>query len=73
MEEQAPQDPGARKDRRTTHGHTGLTALRLVPLAAGLTFALMLARGRADDNEETIRTRLGVYREETFPLPSHGR
>lgn len=28
----------------------------------------MLARGRADDNEETIRTRLGVYREETFPL-----
>lgn len=28
----------------------------------------MLARGRADDNEETIRTRLGVYRDETFPL-----
>ena len=31
----------------------------------------MLARGRADDNEETIRTRLGVYREETFPLIQH--
>ena len=31
----------------------------------------MLARGRADDNEETIRTRLGVYREETFPLIEH--
>lgn len=30
----------------------------------------MLARGRADDTEETIRTRLGVYREETFPLLS---
>ena len=28
----------------------------------------MLARGRADDNEETIRTRLGVYRDETAPL-----
>lgn len=31
----------------------------------------MLARGRADDNEETIRTRLGVYRDETFPLIEH--
>ncbi|MFV8382084.1 adenylate kinase [Corynebacterium hindlerae] len=31
----------------------------------------MLARGRADDNEETIRTRLGVYREETAPLIDH--
>ena len=43
MKEQAPQDPGARKGRRTTHGHTGITALRLVTLAACLTFALMLA------------------------------
>ncbi|MEX3504234.1 adenylate kinase [Corynebacterium sp. LK2510] len=31
----------------------------------------MLARGRADDNEETIRTRLGVYRDETAPLIAH--
>lgn len=31
----------------------------------------MLARGRADDNEDTIRTRLGVYREETAPLIEH--
>ena len=31
----------------------------------------MLARGRADDNEETIRTRLGVYRDETSPLINH--
>lgn len=28
----------------------------------------MLARGRADDNEETIRTRLEVYREQTAPV-----
>ena len=31
----------------------------------------MLARGRADDNEEPIRTRLGVYRDETAPLIEH--
>ena len=31
----------------------------------------MLARGRNDDNEDTIRTRLGVYREETAPLINH--
>lgn len=31
----------------------------------------MLARGRADDTEETIRTRLEVYREETEPLIEH--
>ncbi|WP_080793430.1 adenylate kinase [Corynebacterium pacaense] len=31
----------------------------------------MLSRGRADDNEETIRTRLGVYRDETAPLISY--
>ncbi|AIG63682.1 adenylate kinase [Corynebacterium atypicum] len=31
----------------------------------------MLARGRADDTEETIRTRLQVYRDETAPLIEH--
>lgn len=31
----------------------------------------MLARGRADDNEDTIRTRLQVYRDETTPLIRH--
>lgn len=31
----------------------------------------MLARGRADDNEDTIRTRLGVYHDETAPLIDH--
>lgn len=33
----------------------------------------MLARGREDDNEETIRTRLKVYRDETAPLIDHYR
>ncbi|KGF23009.1 adenylate kinase [Corynebacterium tuscaniense] len=33
--------------------------------------ARMLARGRADDNEDTIRTRLQVYRDETAPLIDH--
>lgn len=28
----------------------------------------MMSRGRADDSEETIRTRLRVYREQTAPL-----
>ena len=31
----------------------------------------MLERGRADDNEDTIRTRLRVYRDETAPLIDH--
>lgn len=31
----------------------------------------MLARGRADDNEDTIRTRLEVYHTETAPLIEH--
>ncbi|HTL89570.1 MAG TPA: adenylate kinase [Leptolyngbya sp.] len=31
----------------------------------------MLSRGRKDDNEETIRRRLEVYREETAPLISY--
>ncbi len=31
----------------------------------------MLARGRADDNEDVIRTRLQVYRDETKPLINH--
>ncbi|MFN7677760.1 MAG: adenylate kinase [Cyanobacteriota bacterium] len=31
----------------------------------------LLARGRADDNEEVIRHRLHVYREQTAPLIAH--
>jgi adenylate kinase len=33
----------------------------------------MLARGRDDDNEEVIRHRLEVYREQTAPLIHHYR
>jgi adenylate kinase len=33
--------------------------------------ARMLSRGRADDNENVIRNRLRVYREETEPLLDH--
>ena len=33
----------------------------------------MLARGRKDDNEEVIRTRLQVYRDETAPLIDFSR
>jgi adenylate kinase len=33
----------------------------------------LLARGRADDAEETIRRRLEVYREQTSPLIEHYR
>ncbi|MPV85236.1 adenylate kinase [Ostreibacterium oceani] len=33
----------------------------------------MLARGRADDNEETIRNRLSVYEEQTAPLIAYYR
>lgn len=35
--------------------------------------ARMLARGRADDDESTIRHRLGVFREQTASVVSHYR
>ena len=31
----------------------------------------MLGRGRADDNEEVIRNRLEVYKQQTAPLIDH--
>ncbi|PME07219.1 adenylate kinase [Corynebacterium ulcerans] len=40
-------------------------------VSEGVVVERMLARGRADDNEETIRTRLQVYRDETAPLIDH--
>ena len=43
MDAQAPRDPGTRRGRRDTPRHLGLTALRLVTLAACLALALMLA------------------------------
>ena len=43
MDEQAPRDADTRRGRRDTPRHRGLTALRLVTLAACLALALMLA------------------------------
>ena len=43
MDAQEPRDPGARRGRRDAPRHRGLTALRLVTIAACLAFALMLA------------------------------
>ena len=43
MDEQAPRDAETRRGRRDTPRHRGLTALRLVTLAACLALALMLA------------------------------
>lgn len=40
-------------------------------IAEDIVVERMLARGRADDNEETIRTRLSVYHDETAPLIEH--
>ncbi|MEL4161509.1 adenylate kinase [Corynebacterium bovis] len=37
-------------------------------VSEGVVVERMLARGRKDDNEEVIRTRLQVYRDETAPL-----
>ncbi|MCS4489601.1 adenylate kinase [Corynebacterium sp. ES2794-CONJ1] len=51
-------------------GHQ-LDAVVQLDVAEDIVVERMLARGRADDNEKTIRTRLGVYREETAPLIEH--
>ena len=52
------------------HGHSLDGVLNFV-VDEDVVVERMLARGRADDNEETIRTRLGVYRDETSPLIDH--
>ena len=43
MDAQEPRDPDTRRGRKDTPKHRGLTALRLVTLAACLALALMLA------------------------------
>lgn len=48
-------------------GHA-LDAVVQFDVAEDVVVERMLARGRADDTEEIIRTRLKVYREETAPL-----
>lgn len=58
------------KDLLAKNGHT-LDGVLNFEVSEDVVVERMLARGRADDNEETIRTRLGVYRDETFPLIQH--
>jgi adenylate kinase len=50
---------------------TKLDAVLCFVVAEDTVVARMLARGRADDNEDVIRNRLRVYREETEPLLEH--
>jgi len=45
----------------------------LMELDDAVLIARLLGRGRADDNEEVIRHRLSVYREQTAPLIQHYR
>jgi adenylate kinase len=47
--------------------NTGLKAVNL-DVPDNILVARLLSRGRKDDNEETIRRRLQVYREQTEPL-----
>lgn len=49
-------------------GEDGLDDVILFEIDEETIIERMLARGRADDTEETIRTRLEVYREQTEPL-----
>ena len=51
--------------------HHELTAVLDFEIAEDEVVARMLARGRADDTEAVIRTRLRVYREENQPLRDH--
>ncbi|MCK7674734.1 adenylate kinase [Corynebacterium pygosceleis] len=53
---------------KSGHGLDGVVQFKV---AEDVVVERMLARGRADDNEDTIRTRLGVYRDETAPLIDH--
>lgn len=45
----------------------------LMELDDGLLIQRLLGRGRADDNEQVIRHRLEVYRQQTKPLIEHYR
>lgn len=49
-------------------GDEGLDAVVLFEIDTDIVVQRMLDRGRADDTEETIRTRLEVYAEQTKPL-----
>lgn len=58
-------------DAMLTKADTKLDAVVEFRVSEDVVVERMLARGRADDNEETIRTRLAVYRDETSPLITH--
>lgn len=49
-------------------GENGLDAVVLFEVNEDEVVERMLSRGRPDDTEDTIRTRLGVYRDQTEPL-----
>lgn len=49
-------------------GDDGLDAVVLFEVDEDEVVRRMLARGRSDDTEDTIRTRMSVYREQTEPL-----
>jgi adenylate kinase len=50
-----------------------IEAVVLMELDDAVLLQRLLARGRTDDNEEVIRHRLAVYREQTAPLIEHYR
>jgi adenylate kinase len=49
-------------------GDAGLDAVVLFEVDVDEVVERMMSRGRSDDTEDTIRTRLDVYREQTEPL-----
>ena len=50
-----------------------IEAVVLLEVADAVLVERLLGRGRADDNEEVIRNRLEVYKQQTAPLVDHYR
>ena len=50
-----------------------IEAVVLLEVADAVLIERLLGRGRADDNEEVIRNRLEVYKQQTAPLVDHYR
>ena len=48
--------------------HQALEMVFYLDVSEEILVKRLLARGRADDNEDTIRTRLNIYKETTAPL-----
>ena len=49
-------------------GGEALTAVVVLDVPEGVLVERLLARGRADDTEESVRNRLNLYRADTEPL-----